>query len=414
MSTLYYTEAGNIVPTLCEELTASRQARKVLHLPATGAPAQLFVLARCYPENALPLRVAVNGSELPAAPAAPAPPYMWQTLTLPARLLVAGHNVFELWADSPAMNSWSLALEHGHRDPQSSISSDGGQSWRNERMGYLNVGRGEYVVRVRLAEGQDPAPPPPIWESPAEPRLQRLRELLPPEARRPGPTLPRVRALSAWVSTQWEYRNSGPAAQYAPWDPETILAWGKAQSGHDGRLPIVMCVHYGVTMALCCLAVGIPARCAVFTEDIGGFNGHFTTEVWFRECAKWVMVDANMDAILFRERVPLSVTEIQQSGRDLSGLVEWGPGHAFQVRNPAIDQWVQNVFLPNRCFRHRSVWRRNDFLSHPECGPAGHGSTAYCETDMVWESRDLQEGFGMFPFFAGPDYFDAPPPPPWA
>ena len=48
------------------------------------------------------------------------------------------------------MNSWSLAIEAGHKEPQSWISDDGGTSWRNEKMGYLNVLRGEYVVRAEM------------------------------------------------------------------------------------------------------------------------------------------------------------------------------------------------------------------------------------------------------------------------
>jgi hypothetical protein len=61
------------------------------------------------------------------------------------------------------------------------------------------------------------------------------------------------------------------------------------------------------------------------------------------------------------------------------------------------------------CFRHRSLWPRADFLSHPEWSPPGHGALVYCETGFVWETRDRERGFGMFPYFADPGYFDAAP-----
>lgn len=410
MSRLYYSEAGHVVPTLCEELADYRRARKTIELPATDAPATLFFLARPYHGNRLPLRVAVNGREVAAVQPATPDTYTWYEVELQRGTLLPGTNTFDFWTDSHAMDSWSLGLECGHKEPGSFISTDGGKSWRNEKMSHLNTSRGEYVARVRLEEGNDPPPPSPVLEDPQNPRVQRLRRSIPPYVLEGGSTLARVRALCTRVCTSWEYRNSGPAAQYAPWDAETIISWGRAKRGHDGRLPIVMCVHYAVALVGYCSAAGIPARCAVFTGDINGFNGHFTAEVWFEEHKKWVMVDPTIDAILFRDGVPMSVTEIQRAGGDLSGFVEWGPGYNFQVQNPTIEEWIPKTFLTGICFRHRSAWYRADLLSHPEYSPPGHGCTSYCETGLVWETKDLREGFGMFPYFGEQGYFDAPPP----
>ncbi len=409
MSQLYYTETGHIVPTLCEELTDYRVGRKILRLPATRAPARLFLLARSYPGNKLPLRVSVNGTELPGLPPASSGAYVWYEIKVPPHLLGAGANVFEFWADARSMTAWSLAMENGHKEPQSFVSTDGGETWRNEKMGYLNVSRGEYIVRVRLAEGTDPSPPSMVWEDVSNPRLQRLRGMIPSYILQPRATLSQVRALTSWVCTSWEYRHSGHAAQYAPWDAETIMAWGQARQGHDGRRPIVMCVHYAVTLVSCCIAAGIPARCAVFTHDIKDFDGHFTAEVWFEGFGKWVMVDPTLDAILFKDGVPLSVKEIQAIGANLADLVEWGPGYRFQLTNPVLAEWTPITFLNGFCFRHRGLWPRTDFLSLPELSPPGHGSTAYCETNFVWETEDLERGFGMFPYFGTRDYFEDPP-----
>ena len=276
MSRLYYSEAGRVIPALCEELTAFRRARKGLRLPATGDAGQVYVLARSYPNNEKPLRMAVNGEEAAAIePARPA--YYWYEVPVAADRLVEGENTFAFWTDSTAMNSWSLALEPGHAEPESSISDDEGKTWRNEQMAYLNAVRGEYVVRVRLAEGEDPAPPSMVWEDQGHPKLGSLRKILPPVARDQGPLLKRVRALSAWLASSWEHTNSMRAAQYGPWDAETILAWGAAQDGHNGKRPVVMCVHYAAAFVSCAQAVGIPARCAVLTEAVNGSNGHFVT-----------------------------------------------------------------------------------------------------------------------------------------
>lgn len=409
MSRIYYSETGRVIPSLCEELTDYRRARKVLRLPGTRAPARLYLLARAYPEARLPLRLAVNGTELPGLLPRNPGAYVWHEAAIPPNLLSAGANTFEFWTDAPAMDAWSLALEDGHPAPDSYVSTDAGETWRNERMGYLNVARGEYVVRVRLAEGMDDPPPGMIWEDADHPRLRRLRRTLPAHILEGGTTLARVRALASWVCTRWEYRNERGATQYAPWDAETIIAWGQAGRGHDGRTPIVMCVHYAVVMVTCCLALGIPARCAVFTNEVNGSDGHFTAEVWFPELGKWVMVDPNLDAILFKAGVPLSVKEIQAAGVELADLIEWGPGHAFQMRNPVIAAWVPRTYRNGVCFRQRSLWPRTDFLSHPEQSPPGHGWSAYCETDLVWERDDLEQGFGMFARFGDADYFDAPP-----
>jgi hypothetical protein len=409
MSQLYYSEQGHVIPSLCEELTDYRRARKALTLPSTREPANLFVLARSYPGNTLPLRVAVNGVEQPSLRPIQPDIYFWYEMALPPTLLKAGENVFEFWTDAPAMNAWSLGLENGHKDPRSFVSTDGGRTWRNEKLGYHNMGFGEYVVRVRLAEGRDPAPPALAWENRDHPRLRRLGELLPDEAWGDGTTHTRVRSLLTWASTSWYYRNTGAATQYAPWDPETILAWGKAARGHNGREPVVMCVQYAVTLVMSCLAVGIPARPAVFTGAINGFNGHFTGEVWFKEFNKWVMVDPTLDAMLFKGDEPLSVTEIQQAGDDLTRFIRFGPGQQYQTQNPVIESWIPDNLAKGVCFRHRSLWPRTDFLSQPELTPPGHGETAYSETDLVWETKDLAQGFGMFPYFGDSSYFDAPP-----
>jgi len=276
-------------------------------------------------------------------------------------------------------------------------------------MGYLNLVGAEYAVRVRLDEGHDPKPPRMAWEDPLHPRVMHLRSLIPTQAAEPGPLLARVRVLTAWLSSSWEHTGTDRAAVYAPWDAETILAWGASRTGHAGQLPIAMCVHYAAAFVSSCQALDIPARCAPIWGTLNGSDGHFVAEVWFEQYGKWVMVDPNLDAVLCREGTPLSISEIQRAGGDLEPLVEWGPGTASQRENPRITAWIESNYLRGVCFRHRSIWPRTDFLSRPELAPPSHGWTSYCETGLVWEERDRDRGFGMFQYFAPPAYFDAPP-----
>ena len=136
----------------------------MLELPATASPARLFILARAYPGSTASLHISANGYELvPLAPGL-AGQYCWHEVKVPTSALRVGLNAFELWTDSEAMDGWSLALEDGHPSPASFISTDFGATWCNYSMGYLNVALGEYVVRVRLAEGDDPPPPAMVWE----------------------------------------------------------------------------------------------------------------------------------------------------------------------------------------------------------------------------------------------------------
>ncbi len=401
MSRLYLSETGRVVPTLCEELTTFRRARKILRLPSTSAVGTPHVLARSYPDTRLPLRIAVNGTEVAAVEPVSTGRYQWYAVEARPGILRDGENTLELWTDATAMTAWSLAVEGGHADPKSSVSDDGGNTWRNDRMGYLNVLRGEFVVRVRLAEGEDPPPPPMVWEDAASPRLASLRQIVPAKAQGGGTPLERVKATSSWLASSWEHTNSRRAAQYAPWDAETILFWGRVQSGHNGKRPVAMCVHYAAAFVSACQAVGIPARCAALTDAFNGSNGHFVAEAWLDEFGKWVMVDPNADATFWKDGVPLSLPEIRGEGTGVGRLIEFGEGSAFQRQFPHMVEFVEHTLEKGVCFKHRSVWYRADLLSHPELSPPGHGALAYCETGLVWEKGDLEGGGRAVPLLRG-------------
>lgn len=408
MSQLYATESGMQIPTLGEELTTRRRARKELILPATIGDARIYILAASRRGGLRPLRVAVNGTELAAIlPAGPR--YRWYEAPVSASVLAEGVNRIELWTDSVAMDSWSVAVEYGHVASGSWVSVNSGAAWSRDRIGHLHVAPGEYVVRVRLAEGDDPAPPAVVPTSAEAAGMDQIRALLPRSALEPGDTIDRARALATWTSSAWRYRNERQGEQYAPWDPMTILAWGRDDLGHDDRLPIVMCMHYAVVFIAACATVGISARPLVLADDFNGVRGHFAAEVWLPEGQRWVFVDPNQDAVFYSDGRPLSTAEVRAAGGGLASLVRWGPGHARQSRSPAMRRWIRDVMLSGLCFVHRGVWLAGDFTSRPDRMPPAHGAGAYSELDIVWEAADLKQGFGMFRYFADRDWFDAAP-----
>lgn len=408
MSKLHFTENGRAIATLGEEVTTFRRIRKIVHLPGTAAPATLYILTRPYPDSTLPLHLSVNGRQTDSIQPVPRESLGWYQVTLDPDLVRSGDNSFELWCDATAMNAWSIALEAGHRDPRSYVSDDGGATWRNHSMGYLNTMRCEYVIRVRLAEGSDPEPPEMVYEDADSPRLASLRRIVPEAAATAGSPIDAARALNAWLAASWEHTGGTLAAQYAPWDAETIIDWGGKRRGHAGQRPVAMCVHYGAAFVSSCQTLGIPARCAVFADRPDGTAGHFTGEFWSREHEKWVMADPNLDALFWRDGIPLSASEVQDAAPHLAEIVEFGPGHQAQMANPRIRKWVEDGYLEGRSFRHRAVWYRSDLLTRPELSPPSHGSIAYCETGLVWDRRDAGR-FGMFPYFGDVAYFDAPP-----
>jgi len=411
VSKLYYTESGHSIPWFGEEITRFRHVKKMLTLEAVAQPATLYILARNDDGVRLPLRLSVNGTEIAPVDPYPLTWYRWHPITLDPGVLQPGDNTFELWCDDTSMGSWSLAMEPGHANPASYVTDDGGETWRNHRMGYLNVERGEYVIRLRTVEGEDAPAPPMVWERPQNPRLESLKTRIPDAARNSGSgLLDRVRALTTWLSSSWEHTPPSIATQCTPWDPETVLEWGPAQRGHNGQRPIVNCIYYGAAFVSAAHAVGIPARCAVFTnQQPDGWWGHFGAEFWSAEHDKWILADPNTDALFMRAGEPMSLPEVQNALPDLEQYIAFGPGIEEQRKNPRMVEWLDDGYMEGRCFRHRAVWYRSDLLSHPEYSPPAHGSQSYCETGLVWEERE-KELFGMFPYFGGPDYFDSPPP----
>jgi hypothetical protein len=240
--------------------------------------------------------------------------------------------------------------------------------------------------------------------------VQAFVDQLPAEALTSSDPLTTARALSTWVCRSWRYRNTSEATQYTPWDPPTILSWGAREQGHAGNLPVVMCVHYALVLTAACQALGIPARCAVLTGSVNGFDGHFVTEVWSERLGRWVMLDPTFDIVVGTPDGPADLKTIRDLGTEVRHHVVAGPGIEERLAMPSQRLWFEENLLRGVCFRNRSLWPRSDFLSRPDLTPPGHGSSSYAELDLVWDERCRDNGFGMFRYFGGVEWFDAPPP----
>ncbi|MGI6277093.1 MAG: transglutaminase-like domain-containing protein [Brevefilum fermentans] len=405
MSTLYYSEQGFVSPNNCEEINYFRRAFKSIILPETNTPAELFILARPHDMGVPPLKILVNGQlTLEIKPEGNEPAFRWYKVTIPESDLLAGRNSFQIWSDGSGMNAWTIAFDQsidGSQESYLSLDAGSTKTWRNK--GRTNQQAGEYVLRIRIDEGQDPEPPRFAWEPPDHPRLAYLRNLIPEEIKSSDSLMTKVHQLSTWVASSFEYRSSALASLYTPWDAETILAWGKTQKGQNGQLPIVMCVHYAIVYITACQSLGIKSRPAVFTEDLGGFNGHFAAETWIPNLNKWIFVDPNLDAIFYQNDEPMTVSALK-SYEDWKPFVRFGKGFDYQKKNPAIEEFM-NIYLNGRFAKKRAIWSRADFLAHPELTPPGHGSLAYCETDLIWQN---DASLAMFPYHVDQSYFDQP------
>jgi hypothetical protein len=405
MSGLVTNETGRVVASLGEEVNGRRHARTELAIGAEQA--SLYVLARSHRADGPPLEVRIDGTPVGAFPASGDPVLTWRELTLPRGAGSATSSV-TLSSSGRAMDAWSLGVDYttGGGDQ---LSIDGGDTWSTDRIGHLHLAPARYVVRARVETAEDPQPPAHSWEDRQHPMVQAFADQLPAEALASSDPLTTARALSTWVCRSWRYRNTSEATQYTPWDPPTILSWGAREQGHAGNLPVVMCVHYALVLTAACQALGIPARCAVLTGSVNGFDGHFVTEVWSEQLGRWVMLDPTFDVAVVTPDGPADLNTIRDLGTEVRHHVVAGPGIEERLAMPSQRLWFEENLLRGVCFRNRSLWPRSDFLSRPDLTPPGHGSSSYTELDLVWDERCRDNGFGMFRYFGGVEWFDAPP-----
>ena len=434
MSKLYYSETGRVLHLENEEVCTRRRIRKVLHLPGgTRTGGTLYVLAKPHPGCQAPLRVRVNGRGY-SVPVRHDPYLAWFDLRLAAGVLKAGRNVVEIWAESDAMDAWMVALEPrsylSERRPDSALSLNGGRTWRAGNaesagpfggggMGVHHALIGEYVVRIRLNDPalRDPPPAGMVWEKIDCPYFDAVRRVIPARIHQIADPWRRTRALLRWVSTQWQYSDTRglgiEVAEYCPWDALTILAWRRANHGQYLPNPVGFCVHFSVTFITAALALGIPTRGVIGSQaGPGRASGHFVCEVWIERWRKWCMVDPTCDFMHLREGIALSLAElVALPEEERLRLLVRGP--VCQSWSPVKRKGYTSILGRGLCYGHWAIWPRNDFLSHPELTPSGHGVYYYAETPWLWVGLPPGSDLGMFPYRVSTERAAAPPPRAW-
>jgi transglutaminase-like putative cysteine protease len=405
VSRLVANESGRVVATLGAEVDGRRHLRT--HLELDGGRTRLYILARAHSADGPPLRVSLDGEQVGQYTPTVSPVLTWHSLEIEGPGNATKSEVV-LSSTGDDMSAWSVAVDHSPPGGDE-LSTDGGASWQSDRIGYLQLAAGRYVLRARIDRGEDPPPPEHIWEHVGDPHVEAFRKQLPTAATSESSSWAVARALSTWICESWEYRNSTSAHQYAPWDPAVVLAWGKRGSGHAGSAPVVMCVHYAVTLAAACQALGIPARCAAITGSINGFDGHFVTEVWIAELGRWVMIDPTYDVWVGSADAPLGLHAIHELGPDVGPMIAAGPGIESRLATREGKRWFEENLRQGVCFKNLSRWPRSDFISHPGASPAGHGATSYSELELVWERGATSTDLGMFRYFADTERFERKP-----
>ncbi|MBI3832167.1 MAG: transglutaminase domain-containing protein [Planctomycetes bacterium] len=268
-------------------------------------------------------------------------------------------------------------------------------------------------VTVREEAGPEPAPPwsaavrvdrfhnervryssmPFAYEDPRHPKLVELRTKYKLEevVRGTASEFEALVRLRDWVSKQWEY-NPPVEGKFPGWDAHEIL-----------ERKIGFCVHYAITYAQCCAALGYQAR-FLFGQHPGGpdAGGHEVNEVWSNEYNKWVLMDAkeNLHHVDPHTREPLSLMEVQErmvrmmyADREIKpdtfskmppqdleiGTCE---GLSLEPRkeNEPLEQWPPWF----RWFQVRYM-PRNDWYTRPRPLPYEQGFTWDWTDYWVWE-----------------------------
>ncbi|HYW32277.1 MAG TPA: transglutaminase-like domain-containing protein, partial [Gemmatimonas sp.] len=120
-------------------------------------------------------------------------------------------------------------------------------------------------------------------------------------------TLAKIVAVTRWTHGRFKHDGSN-ASRFA--DPMGIL--DEAAQGKRMR-----CVEYAAVVSGALTSVGIPARSVwlLLADEAtrGDAVAHVVAEAWVAELGRWVMVDAQWDAIPTVDGIPVSVLELQRA-----------------------------------------------------------------------------------------------------
>jgi hypothetical protein len=214
--------------------------------------------------------------------------------------------------------------------------------------------------------------------------------------------------LTKWACDQVNYASSADRLMYAPWEPNLILDWGHAGTGVDARPAVTMCVHKSVLLVHALSLFDIAARAVVLTAGIGSFDGHFCAEYWSPASQSWVLLDPTLPLIFRDGERALSALDVSRARTELGRLAV--PISVDGATDPVVSGWWAERIKTGAPFRYVGVWASPQITEmEPYGGPPGHGAIEYCETDIIWLAECLEQGFGMFRWFAPESAFEAAP-----
>jgi len=172
--------------------------------------------------------------------------------------------------------------------------------------------------RPEYSSEDEPGVPVQAFPSSSDVYFARLREWFEFDSRIPNASseLDRARAVCASVHGRWTHSNDDEPSQN---DPITILE--EASKGKRFR-----CDQFGVTLAGSLTAFGIVARVvAMMSRDVETRESgasHVVSEAWLPSLNKWIMLDAQQNAVVFDGHVPLNCAEIATHPLDQRLVVE--------------------------------------------------------------------------------------------
>lgn len=401
MSRLWSNETGLLVPGVGEWVSSYRWARTHLRDAPPGG-GTLFVFAGGRPASD-PLRVLGNSRPLGRLAPERDGRLRWRSLPVPPDVVGEDGLTVELRLDGRA-EGWSLGLE-ATPEGTSTLSTDAGATW-SDRVGTSRRHRGEYLVRFRSGAGADEPPPTGRWRAGAHPAADLLLERVPVPTGVDADAL--ARHVASWAGRAVRYAASGDRLVYAPWDPNMVLDWSGPGRGFDDRPAVTMCVHEAVLAVSVLVAIGMPARCVVFTGGIGSFDGHFAAEYWSDRYGQWIYVDPTLQCAFEDGERPLSGLEVTRRRGELGRLAVLLPGAPDSLDGTVAAWWAERRGT-GAPFARYGVWPGSDFWTEPGNTPPGHGATEYCETGIVWHASCPLPEFGMFRWFAPDEYFTRGP-----
>ena len=130
--------------------------------------------------------------------------------------------------------------------------------------------------------------------------------------------LERAKLICDWVHHQWKHKGFCPVQKN---DPIAILEAAKNGSEFS-------CYEYSLVAAGCLNCIGIKSRTVVLlprnVERNTDGNYHVVTEAFLNDEKKWVMVDAQFNAVPTLNKRPLNLVELQYALAERLKGVEFG------------------------------------------------------------------------------------------